>query len=112
VSASDGTFSWTQAARVELDAFAVTPSTTTPKRGSQLTITAVTAEPLTGSPKLYVTQPGLSTAILTMSKVNSTTWRLTVTLKSGGTAGTLKLKVWAKDADGRTQATAKSLTLK
>ena len=35
-----------------------------------------------------------------------------MTLKSGGTAGTLKLKVWAKDADGRTQATATSLTLK
>jgi hypothetical protein len=47
-----------------------------------------------------------------MSKVDSKTWRLTVTLKSGGTAGTLKLKVWAKDADGRSQATALNLTLK
>jgi hypothetical protein len=90
----------------------VTPSTTAPKRGTKLTITAVTAEPLTGSPKLYVTQPGLSTSVLTMSKVDSKTWRLTVTLKSGGTAGTLKLKVWAKDADGRSQATALNLTLK
>jgi flagellar hook assembly protein FlgD len=112
VQATDGTYSWIQAARVELDAFAVTPSTTTPKRGAKLTVTAVTAEPLSGGPQLYVTQPGLSTYVLRMSKVNSTTWRLTVTLKSGGTAGTLKLKVWAKDADGRTQATWKSLTLK
>jgi len=112
VSATDGTFSWAQSTRVELNAFSGTPSTTTPRRGSKLTITAVTAEPLTGSPKLYVTQPGLSTSVLTMSKVDSKTWRLTVTLKSGGTAGTLKLKVWAKDADGRSQATALNLTLK
>jgi hypothetical protein len=43
--------------------------------------------------------------------VDSRTFRITFTLKSGS-AGTLKLKVWAKDYDGRTQATLKSLALR
>jgi hypothetical protein len=112
VVATDGTYTVSSSPKVEMGAFKVTPSATTAKRGSRVTVTAVTAEPITGSPQLYVSQPSLSTYVLRMSKVNSTTWRLTVTLKSGGTAGTLKLKVWAKDADGRSQATALSLTLK
>ncbi len=109
VYASDGTFVYAQASRVELDAFAIAPSTTAPKRGAKITITATSAEPLQGTPRLYVTQPGLTTSILTMSRVDSRTFRLTFTLKSGGSAGTLKLKVWARDYDGRTQATTRSL---
>ena len=46
-----------------------------------------------------------------MSQVDSQNFRLTFTLKSSGKAGTLKLKVWVKDDDGRSQASA-NLTLR
>ncbi len=111
VVATDGSFMAAQSSKVELNAFAIVTSTGGPKRGSKLTITATSAEPLKGNPSLYVTQPGLSTYVLAMSRVDSRTFRLTFTLKSSGSAGTLKVKVWAKDYDGRTQATTRSLTL-
>jgi hypothetical protein len=48
---ADGTFSWAQSTRIELNAFSVTPSTTAPKRG-KLT-SPRHRQTLTGSPKLY-----------------------------------------------------------
>jgi flagellar hook assembly protein FlgD len=112
VAATDGTFVYAQAAKVELNAFSIVTSTGTPRRGSRLTITATSAEPLTGSPRLYVTQPGKSTYVLTMSRVSAGVYRVRFTVKTGGAAGALKLKVWGRDADGRSQATLRSLTLR
>ena len=111
VEATDGTFIYAQTAKVEMNAFSIIASTGAPKRGSKLTITSISAEPISGSARLYVTQPGLSTYILTMTRVDSRTFRVTFTVKSGGSAGTLKVKVWAKDYDGRSQATTRSLGL-
>ena len=111
VMATDGTFVYAQTAKIEMNAFSVVVSTGTPRRGSRLTVTGISAEPISGSAKLYVTQPGLSTYVLTMTRVDSRTFRATFTLKSGGSAGTLRLKVWAKDYDGRSQATSRSVTL-
>ena len=111
VSATDGTFSYAQSTKVEMNAFSIVASTATPRRGSRLTVTGTSAEPISGSARLYVTQPGRSTYILTMTRVDSRTFRVTFTLKSGS-AGTLRLKVWAKDYDGRTQATLKYLALR
>jgi len=111
VSASDGTFSSAMAVRVQMNAFAVSMSTLTPTRGGRLTVTATTAEPLTGHVELYVTQPGLATSVLPMPAISSKTYRLALTLKGAGSAGTLVLKVWAKDADGRSQATSIRLVI-
>jgi hypothetical protein len=47
-----------------------------------------------------------------MSRVSAGVYRVTFTLKTGGRAGALKLKVWARDGDGRSQATLRSLTLR
>jgi hypothetical protein len=111
VSASDGTFTIASSPRVEMNAFSVTSSVATVKRGARVTITAITAESLSGSPRIYVTEPGIATWGVTMTKVNSTTWRATLTMKRGGSAGTVKFKVWGRDADGRSQATWKNLPL-
>ena len=46
-----------------------------------------------------------------MTKLDSRTWRATVTMKSGGSAGTMSLKVWALDYDGRSQSTIRSMHL-
>ena len=111
VTASDGTFSASQAVRVEMAAFAIATSTAAPRRGRVLTVTVTSAEYLNGSPRLYITQPGFATRAVTLSRVDSRTWRVTTTLKSGGSAGTLRLKVWALDYDGRSQATYRTLPL-
>jgi flagellar hook assembly protein FlgD len=111
VTASDGVRTISSSTKVEMNAFAIAPSVTTAKRGSKVTITATTAETLTGSAKLYVTQPGYSTWVVTMTRVDGRTWRSTVTLKTGKPAGTVSFKVWGKDAAGRTQATIRSMPL-
>jgi flagellar hook assembly protein FlgD len=111
VTATDGTFTVSQAVRVELNAFAITPSTLTPVRGGRVTITVISAEALSTSVRLYVSEPGLSTWAVTMTRLDSRTYRATITLKKGGSAGTLRLKVWARDYDGRSQATYRYLPL-
>ncbi|HLO36571.1 MAG TPA: FlgD immunoglobulin-like domain containing protein [Candidatus Deferrimicrobium sp.] len=112
VTASDGTFTSGGSVRVEMNAFAIATSTATARRGGRLIVTATSAEPLSGSVRLYVSQPGVTTWAVTMTRIDSRTWRATVTVKNAGSAGTLRLKVWAHDADGRTQATYRYLPLR
>ncbi len=111
VSATDGSFSDNQAVQVQMNAFAITPSTRLPIRGHRMTITVVSAEALSTSVRLYIREPGLTTWVVTMTKVASRTYRTTITLKKGGSAGTVRLNVWARDYDGRSQATSLYLHL-
>ena len=111
VSASDGSLSIAQSVKVEMNAFAIAVSTTAPRRGHTLTVTVTSAEPLSTSLRLYFTQPGYATWGVTMTKLDSKTYKATVTLKSGGSAGILKIKAWARDLGGRSQATSRTLTL-
>ena len=76
--------------------------------GRQVTVTVTSAEPLTGRVRLYVTQPGISTGMLTMTQGRQPDVAATITLKYGGSAGTLKLMVWVDGLDGRTQATTRT----
>ena len=112
VYADDGTYVYIQAATVTMNAFAVVPSTTSPTRGRSMSVTATTAEPLSGVAQLYVTQPGLATYILRMTAISSSVYRISFTPKTTGTTGTMTFKVWGKDADGHTQATILRLTLR
>jgi flagellar hook assembly protein FlgD len=111
VMATDGVVSSVQSVAVEMNAFAITTSTSTARRGSSITVTARTAEPLTGSVQLRITQPGLSYAYVTLSKVATNVYRATTTLRTGGSAGTAIFRVSALDADGRWQASYRSLPL-
>jgi hypothetical protein len=96
---------------VEMNAFAIATSTSKPRRGSWITVTARTAEPVLGGVQLQITQPGIARYAVTMSKVATNVYRVTVRLKTGGQAGTLSLRVWTHDADGRSQATVRRLPL-
>lgn len=111
VSATDGTFAISQAVKVEMNAFAIATSTATARRGHALTVVVTSAEALKGGIRLYVTQPGKTTWGITMTKLDSRTWRAKFTVKTGGAAGTLRLKAWALDYDGRAQATFRYLPL-
>jgi flagellar hook assembly protein FlgD len=112
VTASDGTVTISQSRTFEMNAFAIKPSTTTARRGARITITARSAESLSTIARLYVCQPGKTVWSVPMSKVDARTWRSTVTLKTGGSAGTVTFKVWARDADGRAQFTKRAMLLR
>jgi flagellar hook assembly protein FlgD len=111
VTATDGALSISQSVKVEMNAFAVVTSTSTPKRGAKMTVTVTSAEALSTSVRLYVTQPGLAMWAVTMTKVDSRVSKATITLKTGGSAGKVTLKVWARDYDGISQATTRILPL-
>jgi flagellar hook assembly protein FlgD len=111
VTASDGTDTISQSAKVEMNAFSIATSTATPKRGNKLTITVTTAEPLKGGIFVYITETGLARWGVTLTKATSTTWKATVTLKTGGPAGKVQLYAKGVDVDGRTQTTTRTLPL-
>jgi flagellar hook assembly protein FlgD len=110
VNATDGTFSSTQRATVVADAFRITVSDTTPRRGQKITITATSGEALNTTPRLRIYQPGKSYWVVTMKKVDTRVYRVTITLRSSG-VGTLRLRVGAEDDRGAAQASVLYLPL-
>ena len=94
VSATDGTYAATQKATVVADAFHIVVSDSTPGRRQRVTVTATSAETLDRTPRLRVYQPGIAAWSVTMRKIGTRVYRITVTLKSSRT-GTLKLRVSA-----------------
>jgi flagellar hook assembly protein FlgD len=110
VQATDGTVGISQAASMELNAFAFRVTDSTPARGQTITVTGITAEPLSGYVYLHVTQPGLPTWYVRMAKATSTSYKATIKLRSSST-GTMALRISAKDVDGRFQATYLKLAL-
>ena len=111
VTATDGVHTISQSAVVDLNAFAIAVSDGTPARGQKISVTVTSAEPLSTGVRLYVMEPGLSTWAVTLTKVDSRTYKATITLKSGGSAGTLRLGAKALDVDGGTNSTIRSLPL-
>jgi len=112
VTATDGTVTTSQAVAFEMNAFSLRPSTTTPTRGRSISITAISAESLSTTPRLYITQPGKATWSVAMKKTATLTYKATVTLKTGGAAGKVTFRVLAKDTAGHSQRTYLSLTLR
>ncbi len=110
VTAGDGTVAATQVAGVYADAFKTVSSDTTPAHLQRITITATTAEKLSTTPRLYVIQPGRTTWSVLLTKVSSTVYRATITVRSGA-IGTVKFKVLAKDSTGKAQYSVLALPL-
>ena len=111
VTATDGDLTVSQAVGFEMNAFAIKSSTQTPKRGRSITIKAKPAEALGGSVTMTISQPGKTSWTVRMSKLSTGVYRATVTLKTGGSAGTLKISVQAKDAKGGLNKTYLKLPL-
>ena len=65
-----------------------------------MTITARMTEPLSRTPVVVIYEPGLPYRTVTMTKASSTTWTAKLTPKTSAAAGTLVLKVKAKDSLG------------
>jgi flagellar hook assembly protein FlgD len=110
VRATDGTNEATQRVGVRADAFRITVSDTTPADGQRLTVTVVSAEALARNPRVAFSQPGLSTWSAATTRIATSTYRVTVTLKASR-SGTLKLRAYGTDTNGGTQRSYLSLPL-
>ena len=111
VVARDGTYTPTQSVAFEMNAFGIRPSASSATRGRSITLTVTSAESLSRAPRVYVTQPGVTTWAVTLTKVSGLTYRATLRMKTGGRSGTVTFKVQAPDANGRYQRTSLSLPL-
>lgn len=111
VNARDTVLAATQAVAVEMNAFGIRPSASSVTRGRSITLTVTSAESLDRAPRVYVTQPGVTTWAVTLAKVSGLTYKATLKMKTGGRSGTVTFKVQAPDANGRYQRTSLSLPL-
>jgi hypothetical protein len=112
VTATTSLGSYSQERRFYSGAFRISPSISAPVRGGQLSLTIKSTEPLSRAPVVQVSQPGLTTWKATATHVTGKKYKLTITLKSGGDAGTLRLVVAGTDKYGGSQQTSLSLPLR
>jgi flagellar hook assembly protein FlgD len=107
---ADGTYS--HRAQVRTGAFQVKGGGTGPVTvGQTVKYTILASEPLTGWPSVYVKQPGLAKYRVSTVKYSPTKFTATVTYRSGGTPGAVKISVTGTDTGGGTQATTRVVTL-
>lgn len=106
LTAGDGSRSETRSLSIAAEAFRITPSLTTARRGRLLTVTVNTAEPLSTTPRLTVRQPGLTSYSYALTHISGTTWRVTFTVRSSSQTGTMRLTVSARDRDAHAQSTS------
>jgi hypothetical protein len=112
LSVTNGNLTAVSRTPLTLAAFGITLGATTAKRGGSITVTALSAEPLSGSPKLTISQPGLASRTLTMVRSADGTWRVTTKLSASGHTGTLRLTVTGTDTHGGTNATTTTVLLR
>ena len=103
-----GTYS--QERQVYVGAFRVVPSLAEPVRGSKLTLTLISTEPLKGAPTVHVTQPGTAAQDLQTTRLSKTKFKVTFTV-ADGVGGSLDLVVSGTDKYGGHQQTQVSLPL-
>ena len=111
VVARDGTYTPTQSVAFEMNAFGIRPSASSATRGKSITLTVTSAESLDSAPRVYVSQPGVTTWAVTLTKVSGLTYKATLRMKTGGRSGTVTFKVQAPDANARYQRTSLSMPL-
>jgi len=110
VAATNGSQGASQSVAVLADAFRIGVSDTTPGRRQRITITATSAESLSGAPLVTIYQPGISRYSVTTTRVAAGVYRVSITLKSSST-GRLRVLVSARDAAGHAQNSSLYLPL-
>ncbi|MBA3235603.1 MAG: hypothetical protein H0T59_06385, partial [Chloroflexi bacterium] len=105
VSATDGTLTATQTTTIDMNAFWIKTSDSTPARGQSITLNVTSAEKLAARPKVFIYQPGLSRWKVRMVKTGTNTYKVTFKLKSGGSKGQVTFKVKGRDIDDGKQST-------
>ena len=110
VAATNGSQGSSQSVAVLADAFRIGVSDTTPGRRQRITITATTAESLSGAPLVTIYQPGISRYSVRTTRVAAGVYRVSITLKSSST-GRLRVLVSGRDAAGHVQNSSLYLPL-
>jgi hypothetical protein len=105
-----GTYSEQRA--IWVGAFRLDASTLTATRGSKVTFTVYSTEPLSAPPKLDLSQPGLATYTVSTTEVATNKYKVTVTLKTGGSTGTMGIVVRGTDTGGQSQRLSTSITIR
>ncbi|CAN5253735.1 hypothetical protein BH24CHL7_BH24CHL7_04780 [soil metagenome] len=103
---------YTHQRTVFVGAFRLNASVEAPARGSRVRFVVRSTERLSVPPRLRISQPGLTPYTVSMSHVNGRKYRVSLVLKSGGTAGTLQLLVSGRDTNGQQQDTAHALPIR
>jgi flagellar hook assembly protein FlgD len=93
ISATDGELSTTGRTAVVADGFRITVNDSTPGRGQTITLYATSPERLTALPRVRVTQSGTTGFSVTMKKMSIYTYKVTIRLRSSGTAGTVRFSL-------------------
>jgi len=112
VSAQTGLGTYRQERQVFVGAFQVTPSIAAPARGGKITLTMVSSEGLDRNPTVLVTQTGAERWTVTAKRVSGKKYKVTVTLKSGATEGTVDFLISGLDTKGGRQSSLVSLPLR
>ena len=112
VRAQTGLGSYSQERHVFVGPFQVTPSITSPVRGGKVTLTLVSTEALDRNPTVRIAQPGVAPWTVNASHVSGTKYKVTLTLKSGGAAGTVDFRISGIDSKGGRQSSSVSLPLR
>jgi flagellar hook assembly protein FlgD len=97
---------------VWLGAFRLVSSKLAPVRGGGVTFKVFSTEPMAGAVTLDIKQPGLSTYTVKLSKVSAFKYKVSVTLKSGGSSGTMQLVVNGVDKSGQGQSYSTTLPIR
>ncbi len=112
VSATDGTLTAVQSFAFEMNAFRIRASASAATRGRSIRISVTSAEPLSTAPRVHVTEPGIATWAVTLTRTSAGMYSATFTMRTGGSAGTAALTVKAADSGGRWQGTTLSIPLR
>ena len=112
VTARTGLGTYTERREVWVGAFKLDASKLVADRGTKVTFTAFSSEPLSGTPKLDLKQPGLTSYTVETVRIAPLTFRVTVTIKSGGSAGTMAITVRGVDSAGQSQQFNTSITIR
>ena len=112
VSASDGTLMAAQSISFEMNAFAIRASASAATRGRSITVYVASAEALSTAPRVHVSQPGLATWAVTLTRISAGRYTAKLTMRTGGSAGTARLTVKAADSAGHWQGTTLSIPLR
>ncbi len=96
---------------VQMEAFAITPSSSAPTPGSQLILVFRSAEPLEARPKATIAQPGITARTVTAKRLADGRYRAVLTLAAGVT-GTATITVRGADIHGKANATVLKLAVK
>jgi flagellar hook assembly protein FlgD len=100
ITATTSLGAYTHEVRVLVSPFKLTAPVTSVTAGQKVVFTLVTAEAQQGWPKLTVTQPGLAKYTVSLAKYTANKFTATITFKSGGTPGTVLIKVSGTDVNG------------